>query len=260
MASVPGTLTFEDIGDRLFAFYPPILNIEHNEWRMKRIEWSEMLVENPRMALEIWVPRTWLGEVSRVDEPHLIIGLKRELEYKGGSLIPYQRKVVDMPRPNIARPAAVHEITARPSVTDEIRRSTGAENKLAKGLLFALAVALTAIAIAVGLSRLRSEGGRIHYESVEQRNFDFTADSTFHDVVRKLGSPEEDHWRPGGGERAIRALVYQKEGLIILLMGPEQNDSVRYIGAKDMSWRTVHSVELPGGRTTEATLASLQRF
>ena len=113
---------------------------------------------------------------------------------------------------------------------------------------------------AVGLSRWRSAGGRVSYQATEQRNLTFTADSTYFDVVQKLGSPEEDRWRPGGGERQVRAMTYKKEGIIVLLMGPEQNNGARYIGAKDLDWNTVSTVELPGGRTTEATLASLKRF
>ena len=260
MAESSSPVAFEELGDKLFSFYPPILNIEHNEWHLKKCEWSEVLVENPKMGLELWVPRTWLGDVSKVEEPHVIVGLRREIEYKGGSLVPYHRRVIGLPRMHSANPVPVSEMPRTPSAVDEFRSSAGAEKGLAKVLIGVLIGALVLFVGAVGLSRLRNAGGDVRYQAVEQKNLEFTADSTYFDVVQKLGSPEDDRWRPGGGERRIRALFYGKEGLIVLLMGPEQNDSARYIGAKDTNWRTIHTVELPGGRTTDATLNSLQRF
>jgi hypothetical protein len=260
MAESPSTADFEEIVGRSFSFYPPILNIDHNEWVLKKAEWSEILVENPAMGLELWVPRTWLGEISKVEEPRLIVGLRREVEYKGGSLVPYHAKVVGMPQAHSAPPLPISMVPRKPSIAEEIRGPAGPEGNLAKGLLVALAVALVAIILAVGLSRMRSAGGTVTFQALEQRNLTFTADSTYFDVLQKLGSPEEDHWRPGGGERQVRALTYKKEGIVVLLMGPDQNDGARYIGAKDMDWNTVHSVALPGGRTTEATLASIKRF
>jgi hypothetical protein len=257
MNAIPNAEAFDALGDRLFAFYPPIIGVDHNEWRFKKIEWSESLVENPASGVEIWVPRTWLGEISRVEEPLLIVGLKRELQYKAGSLVPYQRKVVGMPRVHSAAP--VPELP-RPRFTDELRGTTGPEGNLAKGLLGALAVALVLITAAVGLSRWRSAGGQIRYETREQRDLTFNAETSYLDIVGKLGSPEEDRWRPNGGERRFRALEYKKEGLVLILMGPEQNDSVRYIGAKDSAWKTVHYIDLPGGRSTRATIDNLPRF
>ena len=260
MAESPSTAEFEELVGRPFSFYPPILNIEHNDWILKKAEWSEVLVANPQMELELWVPRTWLGDISKVEEPRLIVGLKREFEYKGGSLVPYHQKVVGMPQAHSAAPLPISMVPRKPSIAEEIRSPGGPESSLAKGLLVALAVALVTIVLVVGLSRMRSAGGTIEFQAREQRSLSFTADSTYFDVVQKLGSPEEDHWRPGGGERKVRALTYKKEGMIVLLMGPDQNDAARYIGAKDMAWNTVHTVELPGGRTTEATLAALQKF
>jgi hypothetical protein len=260
MADSPSSAEFEELTGRLFSFYPPILNIEHNEWQLKKAEWSEVLVENPKMDIELWVPRTWLGEISKVDEPHVIVGLKREVEYKGGALVPYHRKVVGMPQAHSAPPLPITAIPRRLTVAEEIRSPSGPETKLAKGLLITLAAALVLIVLAVGLSRLRSEGGTISFKAQDQRTLSLTADSTYIDVIQKLGAPEEDHWRPGGGERRYRALTYKKEGMIILLMGPEQDNGARYIGAKDLEWNTVHSVALPGGRSTDATLASLKRF
>jgi len=260
MAESTSPVALEDLGDRLFSFYPPILNIEHNEWHLKKCEWSEVLVENARMGVELWVPRTWLGEVSKVEEPHVIVGLKREVEYKGGALVPYHRRVIGMPRPHAALPVPIHEMPRMPTAADELRSSVGGESNMMKTLGIVLVAALVLVVAAVGLSRLRNDGGTVSYKALEQRNIDLTYNSTYFDVVQKFGAPEDDRWRPGGGERRVRALVYKKEGLIVLLMGPDQNNDARYIGAKDLEWRNVHTVTLPGGATTDATLSSLQKF
>jgi len=48
---------FEHLAHRPFAFYPPILNVEHNEWTYRKSNWSEILVANKKTGQEIWVPR-----------------------------------------------------------------------------------------------------------------------------------------------------------------------------------------------------------
>ncbi len=97
MSSPPFEPPFEHLGTRPFSFYPAILNVEHNEWLFRKATWSEILVVNCKSGAEIWIPRRFLGEVSRVEDPVLIVGLNKELEYKGGSVWPYQRRVLEMP-------------------------------------------------------------------------------------------------------------------------------------------------------------------
>ena len=75
----------DQLGNRHFSFYPPIINIEHNEWQFRRATWSEILVVNSSTGEEIWIPRRFVGEVSRIKDPVLIVGLVKELEYKARS-------------------------------------------------------------------------------------------------------------------------------------------------------------------------------
>src|SRR6202795_251310 len=97
MASPPIPPSLDHLVTRPFSFYPPIVNIEHNEWLFRKASWSEILVVNCKSASEIWIPRRFVGEVSRVDDPVLIVGLNRELEYKSGMIVPFQRRVIEMP-------------------------------------------------------------------------------------------------------------------------------------------------------------------
>src|SRR5689334_14226380 len=97
MASPPIPPAFEPLLTRPFSFYPPIVGIEHNEWLFRKATWSEILVVNCKSSAEIWIPRRFMGEVSRIDDPVLIVGLNRELEFKAGTVWPYQRRVIEMP-------------------------------------------------------------------------------------------------------------------------------------------------------------------
>jgi hypothetical protein len=99
--SVSGPLIptpFDQIGRRPFLFYPAIVGIEHNEWTLRRITSSEVQVANTKSAEEIWIPRRFLGEVSAIEDPFLIAGLVKELEYQAGEVLPYRRRVIEMPR------------------------------------------------------------------------------------------------------------------------------------------------------------------
>ena len=97
MSSPPIPPLLDHLATRPFSFYPPIVSIERNEWLYRKSTWSEILVVNCKSGEEVWIPRRFVGEVSRVDDPVLIVGLTKELEYKAGSVWPYQRRVLEMP-------------------------------------------------------------------------------------------------------------------------------------------------------------------
>src|ERR1035437_4479412 len=97
MASTPIPPSIEHLAGHAFAFFPAILNEAHNEWLFRKATWSEILVANSLTGAEIWIPRRYVGEGSRTDDPILIVGLNRELEMKGGMVMPYQRRVIGMP-------------------------------------------------------------------------------------------------------------------------------------------------------------------
>ncbi len=89
---------FDQIGRRPFLFYPAIVGIEHNEWMLRRVSSSEVQVINTKTSEELWIPRRFLGEVSAIEDPFIIAGLVKELEYKGGAVLPHRRRVIEMPR------------------------------------------------------------------------------------------------------------------------------------------------------------------
>jgi len=113
MASPPIPPSLEHLATRPFSFYPPIVNVEHNEWLFRKATWSEILVVNCKSGSEVWISRRFVGEVSRIDDPVLIVGLSRELEYKGGAVFPCQRRVIEMPLAVGAGPSTISDTSDR---------------------------------------------------------------------------------------------------------------------------------------------------
>ncbi len=256
MPPIPPPL--EHLGHRPFSFYPAIVGIEHNEWRYKDATWSEVLVTNTKHELEIWVPRRYLGELAKIEEPIMIWGLGKELEYKTGVIVPHVRRVIEMPRAvnDVARAAAPPEVPV-PAPVVGIRLETPAENRIGKLIIWSLILGITGTAIMIGVYRTISSGKAVIYKPVLQSSLGLTAQDDYHAVVRKLGQPSEDRWRDEAGEVQYRLLVYLDKNVI--LMGRERVSAI-YIGSLDKDWKVIDSVELPGGIKTYAMLAHLAKF
>ncbi len=92
---VPSPLDY--IGHRRFAFYPPIKDISPNEWLLGTGAWTEVQVVNARTGGEVWIPRQYIGAVSDSSGPLLIVGLTKELAFRGGTLEPRVKRVIEMP-------------------------------------------------------------------------------------------------------------------------------------------------------------------
>lgn len=244
----------DGLSGRAFSFYPPILNIEHNEWRLCEATWSEILVHNTKDNQEIWVPRRFLGKVSQVDEPVMIVGLERELEYTAGILRPHERRVISMPKGSASPVAMADEAIPTPAMLGGARIGDAGESKLGLKILGGIVVVLFLVYGVVSYSR----GDRIAYQAVLQEDLGFTAADDFHAVVRKLGAPSNDRWREGK-DLQYRALAYPDRHFTVILMGTEQKNAL-YIGAVNDDWRPVHTVKHAGHGDTRSLLEGLPRF
>ena len=245
----------DQIGQRPFSFYPAILGIEHNEWAYRKATWSEILVFNSRANLEIWIPRRYMGEVSRIDEPVVIVGLNRELEYKGGMVLPHERRVIEMPVAvnETPRPGVVKQPEPpRPAHVVGIKLEGGAEGRVGRMMFTSIAVGILACIAVVLFLR---DGKRISYQAVVQSDLGFTASADYWSVVNRLGKPVEDRWQSEQGELQYRLLAYPQQNISIILMGSDRKD-MRYVGALDREWRVVHSIN----PDTEKMLRRLKRF
>jgi hypothetical protein len=248
----------EDFPDRPFSFFPPIRNIEHNQWRFRRSSWAELLVVNSKTGMELWISRRFIGDISEVDEPVMIVGLKRELEYTAGNLVPHTRRVIGMPPPVFAPSAPSLAPAPRPPHTG-LRMDSSAESRVGWLILGVLVLGIALTFLVVSVSRLGGSGENVVYKPVLQSELGLSAQDDYWAVVRKFGMPAEDRWRPDTGELQYRLLAYPKRSFFLVLMGPDRQHA-RYIGALDKDWKPIDSVAQSGGIGTTSMLRALKKF
>jgi hypothetical protein len=254
MASPPIPPQLDHLVTRPFSFYPAIIGIEHNEWLYRKANWSEIQVVNCKSGAEIWISRRFIGEVSRVDDPVLIVGLTRELEYKGGMIVPYQRRVIEMPVAVGGGPASTPSGSRpEPAPIVGIRLASVTDRRAFKLIGTAVAIAIVGCILAVTLSRQR-----VVYTTRDQTNMGLTARDDRTAVVVKLGEPSTDRWENEGGAVQFEGLAYPDRKLTVILMGSDRNN-VRYIGTMDDRWRPIHWIENRGGNSRDL-LQHLRKF
>jgi hypothetical protein len=253
MAEPPQSL--EHLEGRTFAFYPPILNVEHNEWQLRNATWSEILVENVGSDLQVWIPRRYLGEASAIDDPVTIVGLLRELEYKAGTVWPHERRVFEMPATSASHKTEAPE----PGVLRKLRIAgipdRNSPESRAGRLLIKILTGLVALVIIgfviIELGKLRP----VKFTATDQDFLTLTRNDDYFEVVKKLGKPAEDRWRESSKTLSYRVLWYPQRSYYVILFGDER-ESARYIGALDMNWRVIHYVDA----NTASMLRALQKF
>lgn len=261
MASPPTPPSLDHLTTRPFCFYPAILNIEHNEWLFRKATWSEILFVNCKSGAEIWIPRRFIGEVSRIDDPVLIVGLKLELEYEGGAVWPFQRRLIQMPvavggSPMASTAAPDRGAGARVMGT---RLETATDTRIFKLIGAALTVGILLYLVAVNMTRVGELKQRVVYTTKDQSYLELGSHDDYVRVVQKLGQPASDRWQTETGAIQYRALGYPQRRFTVLLMGSDRNTAA-YVGTVDDNWRPVHSVELRSGGTTASLLRELKRF
>jgi hypothetical protein len=264
MPEPPSPATLESFGNRPFSFYPAIRNVEYNEWTFRRETWSEVQVANSRSAEEIWIPRHFIGTVSSADEPVLIVGLKRELELKGGAVWPYREPVVAMP--GLPREAAPREPRGPQNAPPPPEPPPSAERQVGRLIAYALVLGVVATLLGVvvafrGLPRPWEWWERRQVATTDQKYLSLTREDGSHDVARKLGAAARDQWiTPEAAEIHFRLLWYPDRSYVVVLMGPDRNGA-RYIGTLHASSRRVlDAVKLPGGGSTSSMLRALPQF
>jgi hypothetical protein len=245
----------EALRHRPFSFYPAILDIEHNEWQYRKATWSEVLVVNARTGQEVWIPRRFLGEVSRIEDPVVIVGLVRELEYRGGAVWPHQRRVIEMPMAvGAALPPSVRPLQREPAPVVGIRLESKTDSNIFRVVGGALVVGIVAAYFVVNFYRAGAPRPRITYTAKDQSYLDLTARDDYPAVVRKLGAPARDRWQSEAGAIQYRALSYTDRAYTIILMGADRKGA-SYIGTLDENWKPLRTFS-----STDSLLRCLPRF
>ncbi|HEY3839052.1 MAG TPA: hypothetical protein VGL72_20905 [Bryobacteraceae bacterium] len=250
----------EHLGNRKFSFYPPILNIERNEWTYHQATWSEILVTNVHTGQEVWVPRRFLGEVSRVDDPVLIVGLNKELEYSGGAVWPHRRRVIEMPVAVNDRSAPVMTKTDGPKepapvIGIRLEPTEARAGRMVAGVLTVSVVGCMVIATIARQSQFRQ---RVTYTAHDESYTELNKDDDYFAVIRKLGPPSNDNWSAASGAVQYRTLAYPKLGYTVVLFGADRKN-MRYLGSFDLHCNPVHGISYADGTSSSAMLRNVAR-
>jgi hypothetical protein len=224
-----------ELGSAPFSFFPPIVGIEHNEWIFRRATWSEIQVLNTKTSEEISIPRHFVGEVSLVAEPVIIVGLIKEIEYREGAVYPHVRRVIEMPR-------AVND-SRRPRVQDTPPSGMGPapvvgirveQERRPRGIIGPIAAGLLACMALVTVFRDGAVASRFARSAVHV-DLPFTAQDDYESIVARIGPPQRDEWISG-----TRRLWYPSRSYTLVLAGREHP---RYAGAFDASGRVIHTAK-----------------
>jgi hypothetical protein len=234
MDSQPLPPALEQLATRPFSFYPPIIGIEHNEWEYRQSTWSEILVANRPSGTEIWISRRYFGDLSSVDEPVLIAGLTRSLEFSGGMLRPYKPRLVRMPSGGPA--AAPSEEPLQPF---KGLRMESNDRRVVRMMLIAVGgfIALCVLAVA-GLRIGTLTGRRVVLTASDQSYTLLNARDDHFGVVSKIGAPASDRSKEVGTMQ-YEALGYPQRKYTVILMGTDPK-TVKYIGTMNDDWQPIH--------------------
>jgi len=251
----------EEVGRRRFAFYPPIANAEPNEWQLRGATRTEVNAINTRTELEIWIPRHYLGSVSEIDDPILIVGLTKELEYREGAVWPRVRRVIEMPRAVNENPRPWHQSKAfsEPAAVVGIRLESPSDSRASRILLVAGVGAVVVSLLAAGVLREWIFRPRQALERTSTAGIGFTASDDYRSIVGRWGSPVSDRWHTDGSSMTFQALAYPRQRVTLILMA-KSGESPHYIGAMSANWHVVAAVKLANGRDSREVLSGLPRF
>lgn len=258
MSLLPGLIGLT--GGRSFAFYPPILGIAHNEWRFRRATWTDVVVVNTKSGDEACIPRSFLADVS-ANAPVVIVGLKRELEWREGMAVPYRRPVVELPiavNDNVPAPPRPR----RPAQVVNIRLDSP-RTPAATGRKAVVVVMLGVVAAAVVADVARPgevvemiEGVRPHHVWQQLKTGD-----DYSAVVSKLGQPDAQRTFIDEKGEVFRALDYRSReyplGRLTAILEGTTQESAHYVASLDARGRILGT---PPGGVSAARLRSLPRF
>ena len=195
--------------------------------------------------------------MSSIEEPFVIVGLLKELEYRQGVVVPLVRRVIEMPvavndvpRPwlNIPQAGQLAQVVG-------IRVESSAESQKSRKLMGVVAAGILTCVISMVIFRDATAGSRARFFGSPTRlALPFTAADDYESVVGRIGYPEATRSRPSPDGSVFYLLRYPDRGFTLVLLGPERAQA-SYVGALGRGGRVVHSITLPDGRNSAALLA-----
>lgn len=257
MAPTPLEQPFDHMAARSFSFFPPIVGIEHNEWLLRQVNWSEVLVANQGTEQELWIPRRYFGAASMIEDPVLIVGLTRELEYQGGMLRPFKQRMLKMPAGQPRAEAKPGENKATASAMMHVR-SESSDTRAIKLIGLVIGCALLIWVVGAAALRVGFISQRIVITTKDQTFQTLTSRDDRFAIVTKIGKPGFDRFKEVGTIQ-FEALSYPDRKYTVILAGRDTR-TLAYIGTVDDNWKPVHFVNFKTGGSTESLLDTIQRF
>jgi hypothetical protein len=192
----------------------------------------------------------------------MIVGLLAELEYRAGVVWPVERRVIEMPHAvNAApRPRLAQSPAARAPVVG-IRLESQRTSRVGKVVVGGVALGVAGCVLAVSLFRGGVIATHAFYSPAFQVDLPLSPEDDYAAVVRTLGQPAGERWRPvtpGTAGQQYEMLAYPQRKLYVILMGPDRSGA-RYIGAMDWNWHPAHAVDLGRG-SSYGLLRRLPKF
>ena len=254
MSLLPGLLGLT--AGRSFSLYPPILGIAHNEWRFRRASWSEFVIVNTHSGEEACIPRSFVGDVS-ANAPMVIVGLKREMEWRDGMAVPYRRPVIELPiAVNGFAPAPSRESRpARPAPVVSIRLESPPPVKTGRKAVVFVMLGVVATAVVAGVRLPDQVRGRIDAMRVSRTLQQLKTGDDYATVVSRLGFPAAQRTYVETGGVVLRSLDYPARHLTVVLEGQTEAEA-RYVGSFDGQGRIFGAV----GISEADMLRSIPRF
>ncbi|MGA7411826.1 MAG: hypothetical protein WBW33_15210, partial [Bryobacteraceae bacterium] len=196
-----------------------------------------------------------------IDDPILIVGLTKELEYREGAVWPRVRRVIEMPRAVNENPRPWSQSTAlsRPAAVVGIRLESPSDSRASRMLLVAGVGAVVVSLLAAGVLREWIFRPRQVLERQSTAGIGFTASDDYGSIVVRWGSPASDRWHTDGSSMTFQALTYPRQHATLILMA-KPGGSPHYIGAMNSSWRVMATVKLGDGMDSRGVLSGLPRF
>ncbi|HEV2202571.1 MAG TPA: hypothetical protein VGR73_22360 [Bryobacteraceae bacterium] len=249
----------DQLGHRRFSFYPAIVGVEHNEWLFRCSDWDEIQVMNTKTHQELWIPRRFLGGVSSTEEPVVIVGLVKELEFREGAVVPLVRRVIEMPRAvnDTPRPGGFASSAARLAPVVGIRLESETHPSPGRGLLVKVAAGLLTCIVGLVIFRDGPLSSRARFFTAPARvPLPFTASDDYLSIVSRIGRPASDAARTSPAGLEFHLLRFPDRGYTLVLLGHDR-DQATYAGAFGRGGRVIHSVTLPDGADSAALLSRL---
>src|SRR6185295_13951033 len=121
----------------------------------------------------------------RIEDPVVIVGLVKELEFRGGVILPYQRRIIEMPLAVGERRQTQGAPRPEPAPVVGIRLEPGAEARVGRLILVVLLVGLLGTVGVVIVNRERTPTPRTNYTYNDTAFMELTSRDDYYSIVNK---------------------------------------------------------------------------